>query len=126
MKHSVNRGQRNHGRVNVHDSRGRFTSKPSLGAEVCVNCNAFILPEVKPERVNGFIDPASMKPRFPETCHRCGKDWRAKDDSEHELQATLTADWEQSLEKSEARHYADYEAQIERDEYLRTLFDLWE
>jgi hypothetical protein len=48
---------------------GRF-ARLSLGAEVCANCQAFILPDY-PRDERGLVEM-----RWPDTCHQCGKPWQ--------------------------------------------------
>lgn len=55
-------------RIIGRTGNGRF-ARLTLGAEICVHCRAFILPEY-PRDEHGFVSK-----RWPEVCHQCLSAW---------------------------------------------------
>jgi ssDNA-binding Zn-finger/Zn-ribbon topoisomerase 1 len=53
---------------------GKFAKVASLDCTVCPECRRINVHKTEPRYVNGFIDPASMKPIIPTHCHACGAD----------------------------------------------------
>ncbi len=60
------------GRVREHRANGQYAPKPVMHVKACASCGCIVCKEVTPRYVNGFIDPRSMRPEFPDTCKRCG------------------------------------------------------
>lgn len=64
-------GARSNGRIRYRKN-GRFIKTPALDVDVCPNCRHLIFKEVTPVYTHGFVDPRSMVPKKPDTCHHCG------------------------------------------------------
>ena len=58
----------------VTRDRGRYAKPDPIEGIDCPHCHMFVAYEVNPRYVGGFIDPKSMQPRLPDTCHSCGGD----------------------------------------------------
>lgn len=68
-------GARTNGRMRYRIG-GKFAKMPSLECEVCPECRGIVFKEVNPVYTQGFVNPLSMKPRYPDNCHRCGYNLR--------------------------------------------------